>query len=102
MIAVYENDSEILAAAGLDSGVVVIQPMKNASNKVTIPIKKNSRRQPTLDDLKSNLQKHLPKIVYIDSDGHVTLATGEKPRIGRVLPAGQGSQNLSLDSSHHF
>lgn len=101
VIAIYQNDSEIAGSAELDNGVVVIQSMQNAKNKVTIPIKKRSRKV-TLDDLKYNLQKNLPKIVYIDSNGHVTLSTGDKPRIGRVLPSGQGSQDLSLGMSSYL
>ena len=54
VIAIYQNDSEIAGSAELDNGVVVIQSMQNAKNKVTIPIKKRSRKV-TLDDLKYNL-----------------------------------------------
>ena len=62
--------------------------MTQSKNKVTIPLKK-SLRQTKIEDLKKNLEKHLPKIIYVDQAGNVTLSNDERERIGRVLPSGQ-------------
>ena len=86
MIAIYENKEDL---TDLSKGSVMLQTMTDAKNIVTVPIKHNSR-QVLLEDLKANLLKHLPNIVYVDNHGAVALSSNERQRIGRVLPHGQG------------
>lgn len=84
VIAIYENYEN---PSELSEGKVVLQTITSSKNKVTIPIKKHKKKV-SLEDLKANLLKHLPRIVYVDKTGHVALSVDEKQRIGRVLPSG--------------
>ena len=73
--------------------------MTEPLNKVTIPMKSNLKKA-SLEELKANLLKHLPRIVRVDEAGCVALQQCEKKRIGRVLPWGQGGQATSVVSSN--
>ena len=61
--ALYSKEREVLAVyekptglRSLETGAVSVQRMRNAKNKVTIPIKKQLRNT-SVDELKENLQK---------------------------------------------
>lgn len=71
--------------------------MREPKNKLTIPVK-NRRKLLDLGAFKASLEKQLPRLVYIDESGDVALHNNqrEKQRIGRVLPNGQASQELSF------
>ena len=68
--------------------------MTDTKNKVTIPLKKHSKKV-TIEDLKTNLLKHLPKIVSVNQAGYTVLSSDEKERIGRVLPIGSRLQETA-------
>lgn len=85
MIAIYQNREE---PADLSKGNVVLQTLTARKNQVTVPMKRHSRKV-NINDLKANLLKHLPCIVFVDKQGNVALeANDDRERIGRVLPHG--------------
>ena len=62
VIAIYENNKN---PSELSEGQVIVQTMTETKNKVTIPLKKHSKKV-TIEELKTNLLKHLPKIVHVN------------------------------------
>ena len=62
VIAIYENNKN---PSELSEGQVIVQTMTDTKNKVTIPLKKHNKKI-AIEDLKTNLLKHLPKIVYVN------------------------------------
>ena len=67
MLVNFENDMP----EDISQGQVILRTAIEAKNKVQIPIKQQRTDNISLQDLTRNLQRYLPKIVFLDQDGYV-------------------------------
>ena len=72
----FENDMP----EDISQGQVILRTAIEAKNKVQIPIKQQRTDNISLQDLTRNLQRYLPKIVFLDQDGYVQLIKTERDR----------------------